>query len=127
MKRWPQLGDAHADGSRFVGRDLGPVQKYWDAGTPVVNKLVQASVDLDAVRRLSVGDSVDVRFDGVKQWHAYVGPVRLGRLPWSPGVFEPQPWQDQSAARVDDGVMEVTRLLLLSRRVINVGGIVRPR
>lgn len=123
---WPQLGSDHKDGSRFVGRELGPVDPFWFAGTPIVNKMVQATVNLDAVSSVRVGDPLTLLFDGVKNWWLWRENSRLGRLSWSPGTFEPRAWKDYSAVRIDDGVLEVTRLLLDgSGQVINCGGIVR--
>jgi hypothetical protein len=124
---WPQLGNVHKDGSRFVGRDLGPVQPYADAGTPVLNKMVQTTIAVD-VSKVHIGDRLDVRFDGGKHWWVVDRGTRVGRLPWSISLFDQKPWQTRPFPRIDDGALEVTRLLLnCTGVVINFGGIVRAR
>jgi len=123
----PQLGNVHKDGSRFVGRDVGPVQPYADAGTPVLNKMVQSTVVAD-VSGVRVADRFGVRFDGEKHWWVVDGDRRVGRTPWSISLFDQKPWQTRPFPRIDDGTLEVTRLLLDSAGVvINFGGIVRAR
>lgn len=123
---WQQLGNKHKDGSWFVGIDLGRVDPYADAGTPVLNKLVQATVTAD-VASVRIGDRVRIRFDGDRHWWALLGDVRLGRLPWAPSDFNLRPWQERPYPRIDDGELEVTRLLVSSADVVtNIGGIVRP-
>lgn len=126
-RAWLQLGNVHKDGSRFVGRDLGPVQPYADAGTPVVNKMVQATIVAD-VSGVQVGGRFGVRFDGEKHWWVVDRGTRVGRLPWSMSQFDQKPWQARPFPRIDDGTVGVTRLLLdVAGVVINFGGIVRPR
>ena len=68
------------------------MQPYADAGTPVVNKMVQATVvgDVSGVR---VADRVGVRYDGEKHWWVVDGDRRVGRTPWSISLFDQKPWQ----------------------------------
>ncbi|WP_448810201.1 hypothetical protein [Agromyces bauzanensis] len=125
---WPQLGSRHRSGNRFVGRELGRVEPYWKAGTPIVNQVVQTTVDLAAVANVGIGDVLQERFDGTAHWWLCREGVRLGRLNWSLSTFEQKPWQAAPMLRVDEGDLEVTRLLLdPSGRVINCGGILRPK
>lgn len=124
---YPQLGNTHVNGNRFVGIFLGPVTPYAEAGTPVVNQMVQATVDAEVASRADIGGRYAVRFDGGKWWWVLDGETRVGRLSWSPSLFEPRVGHDYVYPRVDAGVLEVTRLLLdPDDRVINFGGIVRP-
>lgn len=121
---WPQLGNTHKDGGRFVGHDDGLVAPYYAAGTPPVSKLYQSSVT-PTVRDVRIGDKLAVSFDG-KHWWASWGGVTVGRLTWTLSTEDQKPWQETPVRYPRAGVLEVRRLLLDSEGgVVNCGGIVR--
>jgi len=127
---WPTLSGPNSDGSRHVGlRVLPDARDQLQAqGFVVANKMFERSVDRAVVTSVRIGDVLDVRFDGDRAWWVWRDDVRLGKLTWSPGIFEQKAWQEAPVPRIDDGTMQVIRLILDGDgRVTNAGGIVRPR
>lgn len=114
---WPQLGNVHANGDRFVGRDTFPV--------PVASRMFQRSVT-GIVSGIEIDDELAVRFDG-KYWQVSTDGETLGRLTWSLADEVYRDWQEEQVVHPREGILTVTRLLLnASGEVINCGGIVTP-
>lgn len=122
---WPQLGNTHKDGGKYVGYSDGAVDKFNQAGTPTVNKLLQSSVT-EHVAGVRLGDQLAVSFDGTHWWASVAGGL-VGRLTWSLSLENKKPWQDSANVLPRQGQLTVRRLLL-SRHgdVVNCGGVVRP-
>lgn len=122
---WPQLGNTHKDGGRYIGYEDGPVDKFYAAGTPTANKLFQSSVT-DRVASVRIDDELVVSFDG-KHWWASVVDGIVGRLTWSLSLEVPRPGHESPYALPRRGVLVVRRLLLNGDgAVVNCGGFVRP-
>lgn len=129
MSGWPILSGPNKDGSRHVGMRILPEARARMAaqGFVVANKMFTRSVDISAIGGVEIGDVMDVRFDGEKGWWVWREDKRLGRLTWSLSSFEAKHWRE-GLPRIDDGTIQVTRVVLdAGGRVINAGGIVRPR
>ena len=128
--RWPTLSGPTKDGSRHIGlRVLPDARAQLEArGFVVANQLVTRTVDNAHLTSVRMGDVLDVRFDGDRGWWVWRGEDRLGRLSWSASTFEQRPWRDTATPRIDDGTIQVIRLVLDVRGVVvNAGGIVRPK
>ncbi|MHC2185091.1 hypothetical protein ACVLV4_000721 [Rathayibacter agropyri] len=124
---WPQIGNVHRNGERQVGIESGPVDPFYAAGTPPVQRLYHSTVS-PAIAGVRIDDALDVSFDGVKHWWAYLDGERLGRLTWSvsdgPSIAE----QDPGFTYPTSGVLRVMKLLLCpTDKVVNCGGFVYPR
>ncbi len=127
---WPTLSGPNRDGSRHVGVRVLPDARdqLVTRGFVVANQMFARSVDLSEVARVRVGDVLDVRFDVDKGWWVWRGECRLGRLTWSHSTFAWKDWRETTVPRIDDGTLQVIRLVLDERGIVrNCGGIVRPR
>ena len=121
---WPQLGNVHKDGGRYIGYEDGPVDKFYRAGTPTVNKLFQSSVT-EHVAGVRLDDELAVSFDGAHWWAAAESGV-VGRLTWSLAIETKKPWNDFAVVLPRQGKLTVRRLLLdRNGEVVNCGGIVQ--
>ena len=124
--QWPQLGNVHKDGGKYVGYDDGPVDRFYLMGTPTANKLHQSSVVPDRVASVRMGDELAVSFDG-KHWWASSSEGVVGRLTWSLSLEEVKPWRESPVVFPRRGQLVVRRLLLHEGGdVVNCGGFVRP-
>ncbi|TFC81152.1 hypothetical protein E3T23_06550 [Cryobacterium cheniae] len=122
---WPQLGNVHKDGGRYIGHEDGSVDAFNRAGTPTVNKLLQSSVT-ERVGGVRLDDELAVSFDGT-HWWAATEAGSVGRLTWSLAIEIKKPWNDFAIVLPRRGTLTVRRLLLdRNGEVINCGGIVRP-
>lgn len=123
---WPRLGNVHRDGGRYIGYEDGPVDAFYLADTPTVNKLYQSSVTLDRMEGVRMDDELPVSFDGI-HWWASVGGATLGRLTWSLSRETAIPGRESPFVFPRRGKLVVRRLLLDGEGLVaNCGGFVRP-
>lgn len=126
MGEWPQLGNVHRDGGKYVGYEDGAVDAFYLAGTPTLNKLYQSSVIPDRVARVRIDDELAVSFDG-KHWWASVSEGVVGRLTWSLSREVAKSGRESPFVFPRHGLLVVRRLLLdEGGNVVNCGGFVRP-
>jgi hypothetical protein len=123
---WPQLGNVHRDGGRYIGYEDGPVDAFYFAGTPTVNKLYQSSVTPDRMAGVRMNDELTVSFDGKRWWASNMDGI-LGRLTWSLSREVAKPGRESPFVFPRRGQLVVRRLLLdEGGHVMNCGGFVHP-